>query len=128
MEVFRVHYKWSVFECAKVCRNVAEACREFEMPRSTFYGWKKAFDKEGKAGLARKKPVAQNHPRSLAQEVVDQILHLRQIYKLEPERITWYLERYHGIKISVSNVYHTLIRNGMRRLPKTAPRCAIHTR
>ena len=25
---------------------------------STFYGWKKAYDKEGKAGLARKKPVA----------------------------------------------------------------------
>jgi len=87
-EAFRVHFKWTVLEYAKVCCNVSEVCREFEVPRSTFYNWKKAFDKEGKAGLARKKPIARNHPRSLAQDVVDKILHLRQIYKLGPERIT----------------------------------------
>ncbi|MFC2165028.1 helix-turn-helix domain-containing protein [Acidobacteriota bacterium] len=57
--------------------NFTKACREFKVPRSTFYEWKKAFDKEGKAGLARKKPIAQNHPRSLAQDVVDQSLNLR---------------------------------------------------
>ncbi len=127
-EAFRVQFKWSVLEYAKGCRTVAKACREFEIPRSTFYGWKKAFDKEGKAGLVRKKPVARNHPRSLAQDVVDKILDLRQTYKLGPERITWYLERYHGIKTSVSSVYRTLVRNGMRRLPKSSPRRAIHTR
>ncbi len=88
-EAFRIHYKWTILEYSKVCRSVAEVCREFEIPRSTFYGWKKAFDKEGKAGLARKKPVARSHPRSIAQNVVDQILHLRQISKLGPERITW---------------------------------------
>jgi transposase InsO family protein len=127
-KAFRVHYKWTILEYAKVCRSLAEVCREFGVPRSTFYGWKKKYDKEGKAGLVRKKPIARNHPRSLAQDVVDQILHLRQEYKLGPERITWYLERYHGIKTSVSSVYRTLIRNSMRRLPKTAPRRAIHTR
>jgi transposase len=127
-EAFRVHYKWTVIEYAKICRTVAKACREFEVPRSTFYDWKKAFDKEGKAGLARKKPIARNHPRQLSKDAVDKILHLRQEYKLGPERITWYLERYHGIKTSVSSVYRTLIRNGMRRLPKTAARRAIHTR
>jgi transposase InsO family protein len=127
-EALRIRFKWAVVEYVQVCRNVAEACREFEVPRSTFYGWKKAYDKEGKAGLTRKKPIARNHPRSLAQDVIDQILHLRQEYKLGPERITWYLERYHGIKTSVSSVYRTLVRNGMRRLPKTAPRRAIHTR
>ena len=127
-DALRVHYKWAVLQYTQGCRNVAKVCREFEMPRSTFYGWKKAYDKEGKGGLARKKPVARNHPRSLGQDVVDQILHLRQTYKLGPERITWYLERYHGIKTSVSSVYRTLVRNGMRRLSKTAPRRAIHTR
>jgi hypothetical protein len=71
--------------------------------------------------LARKRPVARNHPRKLAQEVVDKILHLRQTYRLGPERITWYLERYHGIKTSESSVCRTLVRNGMRRLPKSAP-------
>jgi transposase-like protein len=68
-EAFRVHFKWTVLEFAKVCRTVAKACREFEVPRSTFYNWKRAFDKEGKAGLFRKEPIARNHPRSLTQDV-----------------------------------------------------------
>jgi len=125
---FLVHFKWTVLEYAKVCRTDSKAYRDFDVPKSTFYGWKKSFDKEGKAGLERKKPIAHNHPRSLKQDVVDQILELRQTYKLGPERITWYLERYHGIKTSVSSVYRTLVRNGMRRLPKSSPRRSIHTR
>jgi len=127
-DAFRVHHKWTVLEYSQACRTVAEVCREFGVPRSTFYGWKKAFDEGGKAGLARKKPIALNHPRKLAPNVVDQILHLRTEYKLGPERITWYLERYHGIKTSVSTVYRTLVRNNMRCLPKNSPRRAIHTR
>jgi transposase InsO family protein len=118
----------AILEYAQGIGSVTEACREFEVPRSTFYEWKNAFEKEGKAGLARKKPIALIHPRQLSKEAVDKILHLRQEYKLGPERITWYLERYHGIKTSVSSVYRTLIRNNMRRLPKTAPRRALHTR
>jgi len=117
-----------VLKYSQACRTAAQACREFGVPRSTFYGWKKAFDEGGKAGLVRKKPIAINHPRSLAQDVIDKILHLRKTYKLGPERITWYLERYHGIKTSVSTVYRTLVRNGESRLPKNSPRRAIHTR
>ena len=127
-EALRVQFKWSVLQYAKGCRTDAKAYRDFDVPKSTFYGWKRGFGKEEKAGLARKKPIAHNHPRSLKQDVVDQILELRQTYKLGPERITWYLERYHGIKTSVSSVYRTLVRNGMRRLPKNSPRRAIHTR
>jgi hypothetical protein len=113
---FRVHFKWTVIEYAKVCRTMAKVCREFEVPRSTFYNWKRTFAKEGKAGLDRKKPVVLNHAGSLAQDVVDKILHLRKTYKLGPERITWNFERYHGIKTSESSVYCTLIRNGMRHV------------
>ena len=87
-EILRIRFKFAVLDYAQGIGSVTKACREFEVPRSTFYEWKKAFDKEGKAGLARKKPVALNHPRKLAQNVVDQILHLRQEYKLGPERIT----------------------------------------
>jgi transposase InsO family protein len=127
-EAFRIHFKWTVLEYAAVCRTVIQACREFNVARATFYEWKKAYEKGGKAGLARKKPVVLNHPRKLAQDVVDKILHLRQTYKLGPERIMWYLERDHGIKTSESSVSRTLVRNGMRRLPKSSARRAIHTR
>jgi len=127
-EAFRVQFKWFILRYAQICRTDAKAYRDFNVPKSTFYGWKRAFDKEGRAGLDRKKTNAHNHPRSLKQDVVDQILELRRTYKLGPERITWYLERYHGIKTSVSSVYRTLVRNDMRRLLKSSPRRAIHTR
>ena len=78
--------------------------------------------------MVRKKPIANSHPRQLSDEIVEKILHLRQIYHFGPERITWYLERYHAIKTSSSSVYRTLIRHGLRRLPKNVGRRAIHTK
>jgi transposase InsO family protein len=124
----KVRFKMMVLEYAGVSRNVREACRELEVPRSTFYEWKKAFDTEGRAGLVRKRPVARSHPRQLSPETVERILDLRRKCHLGPDRITWYLERYYGITTSCSTVYRTLIRNGLRRLPKTVGRRAIHTR
>jgi transposase InsO family protein len=32
-------------------------------------------------------------------------------------RIAWYLERYHGLRVSSSGVYRALVRNGLSRLP-----------
>jgi transposase InsO family protein len=120
--------KLAVLELARLYGNHAKAYRSFEVPRSTFYRWKKAFANGGRAGLIRKKPIAKNHPRQLTPWVIEKILHLRRTYHLGPQRIAWYLERYHGVKTSCSSVYRTLIRNGMRRLPKKVERRAIHTR
>ena len=117
-----------VLKYARGCGSDAKSYRCFEVPKSTFYRWKRAFEKEGEAGLVRKKPVAMSHPRQLGPEAVEKVLHLRGTYHLGPQRITWYLERYHGIQTSCSTVYRTLIRNGMRRLPKHVGRQAIHTR
>ena len=76
----------------------------------------------------RKKPVARSHPRQIPWEFVEKILHLRTKYHLGPQRITWYLERYHGFTTSCSSVYRTLKRNGIGRLPRNVGRRAIHTR
>ena len=46
-----------VLDYAQGIVSITKACPVFEVPRSTFYEWKKAFDKEGKAGMARKKPI-----------------------------------------------------------------------
>ena len=123
-----IRFKMMVLEYAYSSGNASKACREFEVQRSTFYTWKKAYDAEGRAGLLRKKPIAKSHPRQLKTEVVEKILYLRRACHLGPERITWYLERYHGIKTSCSSVYRTLIRNGLRRMSKTAGRRTVHTR
>lgn len=125
---WKVVYKKLVLEYADLIGSDAKSYRDFDVPRSTFYEWKKSFKEEGEAGLFRKKPIAKSHPRQLSPEVVEKILHLRSNYHMGPQRIKWYLERYHGITTSDSSVYRTLIRHGMRRLPKNAGRRALHTR
>ncbi|MCH8837906.1 MAG: IS481 family transposase [Candidatus Marinimicrobia bacterium] len=120
--------KLLVLEYARGIGNNAEACRDFNIPDSSFYEWKKAYEKEGKAGLRRKRPVAYSHPKKIPIQVAEKILQIRRAYQLGPERIMWYLERYHGISVSESTVYRILARNGLNRLAKTAPRRALHTK
>jgi hypothetical protein len=78
--------------------------------------------------LHRKKPIANSHPRKKPPEVVEKILKLRADYQLGSLRITYYLDRYHGIKVSESTVSRVLKAHGVNRLPKTAPRRALHTK
>ncbi len=109
-------------------RNISKACREFNIPRSTFYNWRKRYDEEGPSGLYRKKPVAHSHPRKTPPEVIEKILEIRSEYQMGAWRIKYYLERYHGINISESTVSRTLKAYGVGKLPKTAPRRSIHTK
>jgi transposase InsO family protein len=126
-EELKVRLALAVLELANHF-GVVKACREFNVPRSTFYRWKQKYDKEGRSGLYRKKPVAHNYPRKTPLEVIEKILELRTNYQLGALRITYYLDRYHGIKISESTVTRVLKSHGLRRLPKTAPRRALHTK
>ena len=126
-EELRVRLKLTVLELASVI-GVSEACREFEVPRSIFYIWKKKYDAEGIAGLHRKKPIAYSHPRKTSSEVIEKILELRTEYQLGALRIVYYLARYHGIKISESTVSRVLKAHGVNKLPKSAPRRSLHSK
>lgn len=126
-EELRIRFKLAVLEYANHL-GATKACKEFNVPRSTFYNWKKKYDNEGRSGLYRKKPVAYSHPRKTSPEVVEKILELRTEYQIGALRISYYLDRYHGIKISESTVSRILRSNGLGRLPKTAPRRALHTK
>jgi transposase InsO family protein len=127
-EYLRIRYKMLILDLASKRGNVARTCRDFNITKSSFYKWKRAYNLNGKEGLRRKKPIAFNHPNKIAQEVVNKILELRKEYQLGPERIKWYLERYHGITVSESSVSRTLVRNGVSRLPKTTSRRTVHTK
>jgi arginine repressor len=43
-------------------------------------------------------------------------------------RIVWYLERYHGIKISDATVSRMLKRHGVKRLPRGTRVRKVHTK
>lgn len=126
-EELRRRLKLTVLEYAKYL-GVTEACREFNVPRSSFYRWKVRYEQAGSAGLTRKKPIAQHHPRKTAPEVVEKILELRSTYQIGALRITFYLERYHAIKISESTVTRVLRAHGVSKLPKSAPKRALHSK
>ena len=126
-EELRIRLKLTVLEYATYF-GATEACREFNVPRSSFYRWKQSYEQEGQAGLYRKKPIAHSHPRKTAPEVIEKILELRSTYQIGAKRIALYLDRYHDIKISESTVTRVLRAHGMNRLPKSAPRRALHSK
>jgi transposase len=117
-----------ILEYAMAIGSVSQTCQDLDVARSSFYEWKNAFKREGKAGLLRKKPIPNSHPRKLKQSVIEKIVDLRQIYQLGSKRITYYLERYHGIIVSESSVSRTLVKYKINRLPKTASKRTLHIR
>ena len=127
-EHFRFERKLATLKYAKEWNNVSKACRTFCVSRAAFYRWKKVYEERGEAGLRTRKPIAHDHPRRIPEATVEKVLSLRKEYSLGPQRIVWYLERYHGIKISFSSVYRILVRHGLRRLPSKVGRRSLYTR
>jgi transposase InsO family protein len=126
-EELSVRLKQVVLELA-IDLGVTKACREFDVPRSSYYRWKQKYEKVGQSGLYRERPIAYHHPHKTSPEVVEKILELRKEYQFGALRIKYYLERYHGIRISESKVSRVLKSHGVERLPKTAPRRTLHTK
>ena len=52
------------------------------------------------------------------EEVVEKVLYLRRKYHLGPVRTTWYMARYHAIRMSAAIIYRILKRNGLNCLPR----------
>ena len=55
-EELRVRLKLVVLELANQL-GVTKACREFEVPRSSYYRWKQKYEKAGQSGLYRERPI-----------------------------------------------------------------------
>ena len=123
-----VRRKLRVLEYAEQIGDVSKTCRYFGIGRASFYRWKKALDQSGEAGLVPKRSGPHNHPNKTPKEVEDKVLYLRKTYHLGPERIVWYLARYHEIKVSVAGVYRILRRNHLNRLPKGTRMRKVHTK
>lgn len=108
--------------------DVSGTCRYFGIGRASFYRWRDACRARGEAGLANRRSVPHNHPDKTPSAVAEKVLHLRQTCHLGPTRIAWYMDRYHGIRISGAGVYRILKRDGLNRLPRGTRVRKVHTK
>ncbi len=122
----QVKRKLAALEHAVAGRNVSRTCRYFGISRDTFYEWRRAYQRGGEAGLLpRKRGPKRPPPNRLPETLQAQILQIRRDFNFGPQRIVWYLQRYHDIRVSTGAVYYALRRRGMNVLPKTASVRAI---
>lgn len=119
--------KLKVFEHAAKSGNVAFTCRHFGISRDTFYQWKRAYVARGERGLINSKPCPANPKLRTAPSIEEKILYLRRNYHFGQVRISWYLARYHDIKISSGGVYSVLKRHNLNRLPDRQRKRSIPT-
>lgn len=113
-----IRRKLRVLNHGKESGNISKTCRHFGVSRETYYKWKRDYEQKGEISLINSKPCPQNPKLRIPAHIEEKILHLRTTYHLGQQRISWYLKRYHDIKVSPVGVWHVLRRNGLNRLPK----------
>ena len=113
-----VRKKLKILNYGNELGNVSKTCRYFGISRETYYKWKRDYEAKGESALVNSKPCPQNPKLRLAPHIEEKILYLRKNYFLGQLRISWYLKRYHDIKVSAAGVWLVLKRNGLNRLPK----------
>lgn len=123
-----IRRKLRILEHAEKVGDVSKTCRYFGIARASFYRWRAAYQKRGEGGLINGKPIPKWHANRTPPAVEEKVLHLRRKYYLGPIRIVWYLERYHGIKISDAGVYRILRRHGLNKLPRRTRLRKVHTK
>jgi transposase len=100
--------KLKMFVHAAGSGSVAFTCRHFGISRETYYQWKRAYAAHGEKGLINSKPCPKNPKLRTPLPIEEKILYLRRNYHFGQVRISWYLARYHDIKISSGGVYKVL--------------------
>ena len=112
-----IRRKLKVLNYAKSNGNVSKTCRYLGISRETFYKSKRDYEAIGESALINSKPCPQNPKLRISPDIEEKIIHLRRNYYLGQLRISWYLEKYHNIIVSLAGVWHVLKRNGLNKLP-----------
>ena len=103
----------SVLELAKELGNVAEACRQRGLDRTSFYEWKRRFQTQGFEGLKDLPPIHKSHPQATPEPVVGRIKDLalsHPAYGCNRHEAMLALE---GIRVSSITIQKILNDNGL---------------
>ena len=117
--------KLKILNYAKSCKNVSKTCRHFSISRATYYSWLKSYKNHGEEGLIDQRPCPENKALRFPKEIEEKIIYLRTHYHFDPLKISWYLKRFHNLKVSRTGCYYVLKRQGLNRLPENGRKRSI---
>jgi len=108
-----VKYRLKVLKLAETLGNVSKACKILGMDRSTFYRYKRRFEKYGLKGLKNLPPIHKFHPKTTPPKTEKKIISLSQNH---PQwgcyRISDHLKT-KGISVSGPTIQKILTKNGL---------------
>ncbi|MFC3061836.1 IS481 family transposase, partial [Paenirhodobacter populi] len=105
--------RMSVLELARELGNVAEACRQRGLDRTSFYEWKRRFQTQGFEGLKDLPPIHKSHPQATPEPVVQRIKALalaHPAYGCNRHEALLALE---GVRVSAITIQKILNDNGL---------------
>ena len=97
---------------------------ELEIPRSTYYKWRKAFEEHGLGGLIKMKPSARRIWNRLTAWETEKVLEIARLHpELSPRLLAVKITDEESFSISESTVYRILRENNLISVPVRFPRC-----
>ena len=103
----------SVLELAKELGNVAEACRQRGLDRTSFYEWKRRFQTQGFEGLKDLPPIHKSHPQTTPPETVARIKALALAHPAHGCNRHEAMLALEGIRVSSITIQKILNENGL---------------
>jgi hypothetical protein len=100
-----IRWKLGILRHGAETGNVSKTCRYFGISQEIFYQWRRSFERHIVEGLINSNPCPNNPKLRIAPEIEEKIIYLPKTYQLGQLRISWFLERYLGIKVSTGGVY-----------------------
>jgi len=99
--------------------STSEALMKFDIPRSTYYRWKRNFKAMGRKGLQDNKPYRVRTWNQLPEEQIDTVLEYATLNpELSSREISLYITDNEGFSISESTVYRILKKHNLIVEPK----------
>lgn len=114
-EDFNAHSKFMILKHALKENNVSRTCTLFGISRTSYYNWKRTYEKFGMAGLKIKEPKKPQMPNKVSKALENEILSYVERYPGDGPKRIYYELRAEGFDIGESGIYNVLKRNSLTK-------------